>query len=162
MPSVYTHHVSLEDGVATLQAAGQSSVDEIVAAVEAAGFPAKLIAATPASGTPTNDAPGAVDCCSTMATRGGDGAPAVAWTQRNGTAIMAGLLSSSCCLLQLALNGLAMLNVVHVGCAGFNKVLGPWRTEMRTCVISAPTPPVCHSDIFAASLTEATAAVDVD
>ena len=30
-------------------------------------------------------------------------------------------------------NALAMLNVIHVGCAGFNKILGPWRTEMRTC-----------------------------
>jgi hypothetical protein len=29
--------------------------------------------------------------------------------------------------VQLALNALAMLNVAHIGCAGFNKVLGPWR-----------------------------------
>mmetsp|Transcript_31989 Transcript_31989/g.56559 ORF Transcript_31989/g.56559 Transcript_31989/m.56559 type:complete len:453 (+) Transcript_31989:34-1392(+) len=47
------------------------------------------------------------------------------------SAVIAGLLSSSCCLLQLAVNLLAMLDVVHVGCAGFNKVLGPWRLHLR-------------------------------
>ena len=41
------------------------------------------------------------------------------------TGIFAGLLSSSCCLLQLALNALSWFNVIHVGCAGFNKVLTP-------------------------------------
>jgi len=45
--------------------------------------------------------------------------------------IGAGLLSSSCCLLQLGLNLLASFNVLHVGCAGFNKVLGPWRWHLR-------------------------------
>mmetsp|Transcript_30003 Transcript_30003/g.42558 ORF Transcript_30003/g.42558 Transcript_30003/m.42558 type:complete len:263 (-) Transcript_30003:128-916(-) len=41
------------------------------------------------------------------------------------TGIIAGLLSSSCCLLQLGFNILSWLNVVHVGCVGFNKVLTP-------------------------------------
>lgn len=41
-------------------------------------------------------------------------------------------------LLQLALNGLAMLNIAQVGCAGFNKVLGPWRTEMRSVHTQSP------------------------
>ena len=45
--------------------------------------------------------------------------------------VVAGLASSSCCLLQLALNGLSSLNVLHVGCAGFNKTLGPIRTPLR-------------------------------
>merc|ERR1712159_126527 len=48
------------------------------------------------------------------------------------SAIVAGLLSSSCCLLQLGVNLLATLNVAHIGCAGFNKVLGPWRLHLRT------------------------------
>ena len=41
------------------------------------------------------------------------------------TSLLAGLLSSSCCLLQLA------LNLFAVGCAGFNKVLGPVRSQAR-------------------------------
>lgn len=49
--------------------------------------------------------------------------------------VAAGLLSSSCCLLQLGLNVLASLNVAHVGCAGFNKVLGPWRWHLRLLTI---------------------------
>ena len=35
-----------------------------------------------------------------------------------------GLLGSSCCLLQLSLNMLSALNIAHVGCGGFNKILG--------------------------------------
>merc|ERR1711871_216576 len=41
-----------------------------------------------------------------------------------------------CCLLQLMLNALSVLNVAHVGCAGFNKVLGPWRTQLRCCTVA--------------------------
>lgn len=48
------------------------------------------------------------------------------------SALTLGLLSSSCCLLQLGVNLLATLNVAHVGCAGFNKVLGPYRLHIRT------------------------------
>jgi len=43
----------------------------------------------------------------------------------------AGLLSSSCCLVQLGLNFLSTMNILHVGCAGFNKVLGPVRSTFR-------------------------------
>ena len=46
--------------------------------------------------------------------------------------VVAGLLSSSCCLLQLLLNALSWFNVMHVGCAGFNKILGPPRPYLRT------------------------------
>ena len=42
-----------------------------------------------------------------------------------------GLLSSSCCLLQLGINFLSTLDLIHVGCAGFNKSLGPIRTPLR-------------------------------
>lgn len=47
--------------------------------------------------------------------------------------VAGGLLGSSCCLLQLLLNWLSTLNVLHIGCAGFNKVLGPLRPFLRTC-----------------------------
>lgn len=49
--------------------------------------------------------------------------------------ILAGLLSSSCCLLQLILNTLSWWNLVHVGCAGFNKILGPPRPYIRAVTI---------------------------
>jgi copper chaperone CopZ len=52
------------------------------------------------------------------------------------SAILAGLLSSSCCVLQLGLNLLSTLNVIHLGCAGFNKVLGPWRLHLRTLTLA--------------------------
>lgn len=49
--------------------------------------------------------------------------------------ILAGLLSSSCCLIQLILNTLSWWNIVHVGCAGFNKILGPPRLYIRAMTI---------------------------
>jgi len=45
--------------------------------------------------------------------------------------LIAGLACSSCCILQLGLNILSGLNVAHVGCAGFNKILGPLRPILR-------------------------------
>eukprot|EP00045_Choanoeca_perplexa_P001261 m.18611 g.18611 ORF g.18611 m.18611 type:complete len:426 (+) comp10835_c0_seq1:134-1411(+) len=56
---------------------------------------------------------------------------AAGWQSRWIASITLGMLSSSCCLLQLLLNGLAMLDLFHMGCAGFNTVLGPLRTELR-------------------------------
>jgi copper chaperone CopZ len=46
-------------------------------------------------------------------------------------AFVAGSLSSSCCLIQLGLNFLSAFDVLHIGCAGFNKVLGPLRPYTR-------------------------------
>lgn len=40
-------------------------------------------------------------------------------------------MASSCCLLQLGLFALSNLGIAHVGCAGFNKVLGPVRLPLR-------------------------------
>lgn len=129
MPQVCTHRVCLEDGVATVQILDDCNVTEVMERIEAAGFPAKLIASTVAA---TQDA----DTTESSSTKNSDvDVPELAWAQRNATAVCAGLLSSSCCLLQLTLNALAMLNVIHVGCAGFNKILGPWRTEMRTVTV---------------------------
>ena len=50
--------------------------------------------------------------------------------------VSAGLLSSSCCALQLGLNLLSAFDVVHIGCAGFNKFLGPVRGVLRALTIS--------------------------
>ncbi len=49
-------------------------------------------------------------------------------------AVAAGLLSSSCCAVQLLLN-LNMLAGFGVGCAGFNKVLGPLRPTLRALTL---------------------------
>lgn len=50
--------------------------------------------------------------------------------------ILAGLMSSSCCLLQLGINLLSAMNIVQIGCAGFNKVLGPLRLQLRIVTLS--------------------------
>ena len=44
----------------------------------------------------------------------------------------AGLASSSCCVFQLLINGLSALGFVNIGCAGFNKTLGPFRVFFRS------------------------------
>ena len=46
--------------------------------------------------------------------------------------LIGGLLSSSCCLLQI------LLNFLSLGCAGFNKLLGPLRPQVP---FHAPSPP---------------------
>jgi len=46
-----------------------------------------------------------------------------------------GSLSSSCCFIQIGLNMLSSLGVLHIGCAGFNTVLGPIRSYSRTITI---------------------------
>lgn len=51
------------------------------------------------------------------------------------SSIFAGLISSSCCALQLGLNVLSSFNILHIGCAGFNKVLGPLRGITRSISI---------------------------
>jgi len=123
---VVVHHVSLEEGLATVRLSQGSDVPKvrkiIEAKLEAAGFPVTFEGDSGGGAAATADAPRVVD--------GAGG-----WARSNIAAVCAGLLSSSCCLLQLALNGLAVLNVAHIGCAGFNKVLGPWRTEMRTVTL---------------------------
>lgn len=45
--------------------------------------------------------------------------------------VIAGLMGSSCCVLQLSLNLLSTFDIVHIGCAGFNKALGPVRPYVR-------------------------------
>lgn len=46
--------------------------------------------------------------------------------------VLGGLAGSSCCLIQLTLNLLSEFGVLHpIGCAGFNKILGPLRLYLR-------------------------------
>ena len=109
-PAVLRHSVSLEDGIATLELEPSCAVETIVERLEGAGFPAKP--ATDAA-KPSKDDEDEKD----EATEEGGGKGA--WWEGNGAAVCAGLLSSSCCLLQLGLNALAMLDLLHIGCAGF-------------------------------------------
>jgi len=46
------------------------------------------------------------------------------------------LLASSCCVLQLGLNVLSTFDVVHVGCLGLNKTLGPLRPLTRALTLT--------------------------
>lgn len=50
-------------------------------------------------------------------------------------AFAAGSISSSCCLFQLLLNLLSSWNILHIGCAGFNTILGPLRPYTRTMTL---------------------------
>jgi hypothetical protein len=112
---------SVEEVADAPAAAGEikSKYDEIVAAAAAAD------AAAADDELPECCAPGAAQKTPELS------APRREWL----VTVASGMATSGCCLLQLALNGLAMLNIAHVGCAGFNKVLGPWRTEMRTATV---------------------------
>jgi len=51
-------------------------------------------------------------------------------------AFAAGTVASSCCLFQLGLNLLSSFNIIHVGCAGFNTILGPLRPYTRAMTIA--------------------------
>lgn len=126
--------VVVETGLATVRLVQQipaSDSDEVgssLATIEAA-----LRARLAAAGFPAAAAPdaAAADCCSPGTAKPTAATAPAAPAGHFGAAVLAGLLSSSCCLLQLALNLLAVLNMAHIGCAGFNKLLGPWRLELR-------------------------------
>merc|ERR1711871_1218806 len=47
------------------------------------------------------------------------------------TAIVGGLLGSSCCAIQLVLHALARIGIMSGACAGFNSALGPSRSVLR-------------------------------
>lgn len=146
LPVVLGREISLERKETTVFLAAseanarQEILPELIAGIKDAGFEASLSSLIAAgqdksgSSKPTTPAPSsekvvnADGCCdwprTAQLTGGGVGGMIVS--------IAAGLLGSSCCLLQLGVNLLATLNLVHVGCAGFNKVLGPWRTLLRS------------------------------
>jgi len=125
--------ISLEHGSATVRmAAGKTgSAGAVADAVSECGFPsvvmseadsaangnaAKPKAETGPEGEGLQDASGAMKACDPFSLFQG---------------LLAGLLGSSCCILQLGLNCLSFMDVLHVGCAGFNKALGPLRVHLR-------------------------------
>ena len=87
------------------------------------GFPTTVVSSRKSSAAREEAPPAARDA------GGSDGPPSL-WRDVL-QSVTAGLLSSSCCALQLGLNLLSAFDVVHVGCAGFNKVLGPLRGVLR-------------------------------
>jgi len=146
LPVVLSREISLERKEVTISLAVSEAnaqkeiLPELIAGINDAGFEASFSSVTAVgqeksrSSKPTTPGPSsekvvnADGCCDWPRTAqfagGGVGGMLVS--------ITAGLLASSCCLLQLGVNLLATLNLVHVGCAGFNKVLGPWRTLLRS------------------------------
>lgn len=65
----------------------------------------------------------------TIASRRGDG------EQELFVSVVGGLAGSSCCVIQLGLIFLSELGVQPVGCAGFNKILGPLRLYLRAATL---------------------------
>ena len=119
---VASYTVSLETGLAQvylkqkLPDGKMGTGRRVVAKVEAAGFPASDVIT--AHDTPPERSTDGVQQPQRSKAEAGGGAEKVAeWARLNSTAsaVVAGLLSSSCCLLQLALNALALLNVAHIG-----------------------------------------------
>ena len=139
--------VSIEEATATLQVLSEAkpACTKIVDLLGNIGFPATLQscelkeegsrASSDAKEAPISHAE---DSCCSGGTEASEVATGSSSKDKDSPlslqllSTVAGLLSSSCCLLQLAINLLSMLDIVHIGCAGFNKVLGPWRTELRS------------------------------
>jgi len=104
--------------------ARDSIVPDLIARIEDAGFEAELKSIS-TSNAPSGDSAVVVNGGSVLSASG-----------EFASAVAGGLLSSSCCLLQLGVNLLATLDLVHIGCTGLNKVLGPWRLHLRTLMFA--------------------------
>jgi copper chaperone CopZ len=122
-------HTSVESACVVLVVRAQR-LDDLLASIEAALSAAGFAPAERATRELAPDAPDALRFRGGSLTAGPPAAAAVvaAWWQHTGS-LACGLLASSCCLVQLALNALS------VGCAGFNTVLGPWRTHLRALTL---------------------------
>ena len=110
LPGIARCHVSVEHGTASLEfAAGlgevacREAVDAALAATRAAGFEASL--PNPEKG---DDG---------VAAGADEPAAGVGFGDSWLAAVCAGLASSSCCAVQVGLNVLASLDLVHIGCA---------------------------------------------
>jgi len=124
---VVASSVSVEKAQATLyislpQDEARAVLPEICAACTAAGFAATV---GDVQGCQAEEPP------AKAATRHEKSSTIVSLASSWPGALVAGLLSSSCCLLQLAFNALSAMDLLHVGCAGFNKTLGPIRWHLR-------------------------------
>lgn len=122
-------HTSVEGASVTLVVRAQR-LDDLLASIETALREAGFASVECATHTLASDAPDALRFRGGSVSAGLPAAVAVAgaWWQHVGS-LACGLLASSCCLVQLALNALS------VGCAGFNTVLGPWRTQLRALTL---------------------------
>jgi len=124
--------VSVNDGTATIQSSllqpeAVSQFELLAQQISQAKFPCTVLSVRPF--TPPKDAPAnkeAIDIPEQTQSS----------LRRWGVAVAAGLASSSCCVLQLLINALSYLDVLHVGCAGFNKILGPVRGPLRVATIA--------------------------
>merc|ERR1740130_1567534 len=130
--SVLDVNVSVNDGTATVQSSlvhtdAASEFDIIAKEISAAKFPCSVVSV---QRYVPNDKAVAQD-----GAEAGKQLPEGS-LQSWAVAVVAGLLSSSCCVLQMAINLLSYLDVVQLGCAGFNKVLGPIRTPLRVLTLA--------------------------
>lgn len=120
------------------QETAEEAAGRLAQKLAAAGFGAEVAGLVAEAGEPEGDAAparrGIGSALSSPARwlglRGG-GAPA-----SYAPAVTLGLASSSCCAVQLMLNALAAMDVLHVGCAKFNTVLGPLRPYLRSATLA--------------------------
>lgn len=124
-PLVQGVTVSIEEGKATLELDSKSSsnerkegLDKLVAELSVKGFESSVLPEEPGE----------------LPTRRPGKTAAVPWWC-DAVSAVSGLLASSCCLLQLAVNFLSTLDVIHLGCVGFNQVLGPLRPFTRVLTL---------------------------
>ena len=113
-----------------------AAISEAAAALSRAGYPLAIDGAA-ATTAVTDHAP--ADVCPTAANASTSSAVGVAMASSDTWlgGVLGGLLGSSCCALQLALNLLASLGLGWgSGCTGFNTVLGPLRTYTRALTAS--------------------------
>lgn len=52
-----------------------------------------------------------------------------------GAAVVLGLLASSCCILQILVNGMALVGLCSAGCVGFRAALEPYQPYMRALTL---------------------------
>ena len=124
-PEVVQAQVHLETGVATVQLKQEQPEQELLALAAAltdTGFTAEVLSQQAAPSSEKQQQPAAKPA----ADKEPGALSPMQQLLRDSSCVAAGLLGSSCCVLQL------LLNFFSVGCAGFNKVLGPWRLQLRT------------------------------
>ena len=114
-------HVRLEDDAADVGITKDCNVEDMCLQVTDIGFPARQVLPLDGKEQKQNQ-PTSV-------------APETSAVVEMVWAVGAGLVSSSCCALQLGLNVLSAFNVIHIGCAGFNTYLGPLRGATRTIAL---------------------------
>eukprot|EP00392_Amoebophrya_sp_AT5.2_P000912 g914.t1 len=110
------------------EVAERARVSALCAAITDAGFPCQRAAAQPPEKT-------ASDLVSVVETSGSSSSGQQGIFPSYLQVFTAGMLGSSCCLVQLFLNLLSAWDVFHMGCAGFNTALGPQRPVIRALVV---------------------------